>query len=308
MKKVFCLMGPTASGKTDLAAELVQKFPFDVISVDSAMVYRGLDVGSAKPTAEELKITPHRLIDICDVAQPYSAADFCRDAKREIENIFAAGKIPLLVGGTMLYFRALQFGLSDLPAADEKIRAKLSQQIEQHGVESLHQKLRQVDPEAAKTIDQNNQQRLIRALEVFEITGTPMSQLQKQNAPEKPEYDFVSFALVPDDRAVLHDRIEKRFQQMLKLGFVDEVKTFYDREDTHLDLPSMRAVGYRQVWEYLDGKYDYDTMIEKSLAATRQLAKRQLTWLRGWPGEVFVCGDGCEIVGFVREQIRSLGI
>ena len=273
-------MGPTASGKTDLAIFLSEHFPVDIISVDSALVYRGLDIGSAKPSAEELAKAPHRLIDVRDPIDAYSAAHFRNDALREIADIIKAGRIPLLVGGTMLYFRALLQGLSELPASDDVTRKKLEQQAKELGWEKMHQRLAEVDAEAAARIHQNDPQRISRALEVYEMTGKPMSQLQKEQQAEPLPYEVLKLALIPSDRAVLHKRIEKRFAVMLEQGLIDEVKTLQLRGDLHDDLPAIRAVGYRQVWDYLHDRIDYTEMQERGVIATRQLAKRQLTWLR----------------------------
>lgn len=280
LPKIITLMGPTASGKTDLAIFLAQNFPVDVISVDSALVYRGLNIGSAKPTSEELAKVPHRLLDVVDPIEPYSAARFRKDALREIEEIIAAGRTPLLVGGTMLYFRALLQGLSELPESDEATRNKLAQQANELGWEIMHQRLAEVDAEAAKRIHPNDPQRISRALEVYEMTGKAMSTLQKERKAEPLPYEVLKLALIPSDRAVLHQRIEKRFGQMLEQGFVDEVKSLRNRGDLHENLPAIRAVGYRQVWDYLESRIDYTEMEERGVIATRQLAKRQLTWLR----------------------------
>lgn len=273
-------MGPTASGKTDLAIYLTEHFPVDIISVDSAMVYCGLNIGSAKPNAEELAKAPHRLIDVVDPLEVYSAAQFRNDALAEMAEITKAGRIPLLVGGTMLYFRALLNGLSELPAADDATRQKLEQQAKELGWEKMHQRLEEVDPEAAARIHPNDPQRISRALEVYEVTGKAMSQLQKEQKAEPLPYHVLKLALVPSERAVLHQRIEKRFKQMLENGLIDEVKTLQERGDLHEDLPAIRAVGYRQVWDYLNGRIVYNEMEERGVIATRQLAKRQFTWLR----------------------------
>lgn len=273
-------MGPTASGKTDLAIYLTEHFPVDIISVDSAMVYRGLNIGSAKPSDKELEKAPHRLIDLVDPLEIYSAARFRKDALKEMAKIIQTGRIPLLVGGTMLYFRALLQGLSELPESDEVIRQKLEQQAKEIGWEKMHQRLAEVDAEAAERIHPNDPQRISRALEVYEMTGTAISQLQKEQKAEPLPYQVLKLALIPSDRALLHQRIEKRFSQMLEQGFIDEVKTLRNRGDLHQDLPAIRAVGYRQVWDYLDGIIDYTEMQERGVIATRQLAKRQLTWLR----------------------------
>ena len=273
-------MGPTASGKTDLAIFLSENFPVDIISVDSALVYRGLDIGSAKPSAEELAKAPHRLIDVLDPAEAYSAARFRKEALKEMATITEAGRIPLLVGGTMLYFRALLDGLSKLPESDDATRKKLEELAKEIGWEKMHQRLAEVDPEAAKRIHPNDPQRISRALEVYEMTGKAMSQLQKEQKAEPLPYQVLKLALIPSDRAILHQRIEKRFGLMLEQGLIDEVKTLKSRGDLHEDLPAIRAVGYRQVWDYLASRIDYTEMQERGVIATRQLAKRQLTWLR----------------------------
>ena len=280
LPKAICLMGPTASGKTDLAIYLTEHFPVDIISVDSAMVYRGLNIGSAKPSHKELAKAPHRLIDVVDPLEIYSAARFRNEALKEMADITAVGRIPLLVGGTMLYFRALLQGLSELPAADEAVREKLEQQAKQIGWEKMHQRLTEIDPEAGARIHPNDPQRIGRALEVYEVTGKAMSQLQKEQQAEPLPYEVLKLALMPSDRAGLHERIEKRFKQMLGQGFIDEVKTLLERGDLNEDLPAIRAVGYRQVWDYLLDRIDYTEMEERGVIATRQLAKRQFTWLR----------------------------
>lgn len=282
-KTVICLMGPTACGKTDLAIRLSQKIKADIISVDSAMVYREMDVGTAKPTEAELKIAPHRLINLCDSSDIYSTGQFCMDAMREINTIFSHHRTPLLVGGTMLYFHKLLFGLAELPTADAAIREKLSKETEKIGLKAMHGKLQAIDPVAAQKIKPQDPQRIARALEVFYITGKPISQLQQEQQPSLlADYNVISIALIPEDRAWLHDRIAKRFEAMLEAGFIEEVRALYQRGDITPDMPSMRIVGYRQAWEYLDGKIDFETMKQKAIAATRQLAKRQMTWLRSW--------------------------
>lgn len=275
-------MGPTASGKTALAIDMATQHNCEIISVDSALIYRGMDVGSAKPSEQELAIAPHRLIDILDPSESYSAADFRRDALAAIEDIIARGKTPLLVGGTMMYFKALLDGLSPLPGADEAIRKQILLQAEAQGWESLHQELCEIDPVAGQRIHPNDPQRLSRALEVYRISGKTMTELTQTKSAALP-YDVVQFAIAPNDRKVLHGLIAKRFNIMLEQGFIDEVATLKARGDLHLDLPSMRCVGYRQCWQYLDNEFDHATMVEKATAATRQLAKRQLTWLRSWP-------------------------
>lgn len=279
-----CLMGPTAAGKTDLAVTLVEHLPMDIISVDSVMVYRGMDIGSAKPDSETLTRAPHRLIDIRDPAEAYSAAQFREDALREMAEISGEGHIPLLVGGTMLYFRALLSGLSSLPSADAEIRTRLEAEAEVEGWASLHRRLADVDAAAAARIHPNDPQRIQRALEVYELTGVPLSELQQQQQVDQPlPYRIIKLAVAPAERSVLHQRIAQRFEQMLGEGLVEEVESLRQRGDLHLDLPALRAVGYRQVWEFLDGDIDYTEMVERGVIATRQLAKRQFTWLRSEP-------------------------
>jgi tRNA dimethylallyltransferase len=280
--KVIFLMGPTASGKTALAIDMATQHDCEIISVDSALIYRGMDVGSAKPSAKELALAPHRLIDILDPSESYSAADFRRDALVAIEDIIARGKTPLLVGGTMMYFKALLEGLSPLPSADEAVRQQILLQAEAQGWESLHKELCRIDPVAGERIHPNDPQRLSRALEVYRISGKTMTELTQTKSDALP-YDVVQFAIAPNDRKVLHDLIAKRFNIMLEQGFIDEVTRLKARGDLHLEMPSMRCVGYRQCWQYLDNEFDHATMVEKATAATRQLAKRQLTWLRSWP-------------------------
>jgi len=277
---VICFMGPTASGKTDLAVELVQKLPCDIISVDSALVYRGMDIGTAKPGSDVLEAAPHRLIDICDPTESYSAARFREDALREVEDIFANGRIPLLVGGTMLYYRALQYGLSKLPEADPAVRARLEAEAATVGWGQMHQRLVQIDPVAGARIHPNDPQRVQRALEVFELTGQTLTELQNRDGEQVLPYKLIKLVRAPKDRTVLHQRIAKRFHQMLELGFEDEVKGLLARGDITSALPSMRSVGYRQMLEYLAGNDSYEQMVERGIIATRQLAKRQLTWLR----------------------------
>ena len=284
--KILLLMGPTASGKTDLAIELRQKLPVDIISVDSALVYRGLDIGSAKPSADEQARAPHRLLDIRDPSEPYSAAEFREDALREIQSIHAQGRIPLLVGGTMMYFKALLEGLADMPAADAEIRAAIERDAEAHGWPWVHRQLADVDPDIAKDIHPNHSQRISRALEVFRSSGRTMTELRREQQQQSlsASYDVRQVALMPRNRALLHQRIARRFELMLEQGFIAEVEALMARSDLHRDLPAIRAVGYRQVWEYLAGETTREEMLERGIAATRQLAKRQMTWLRGWDG------------------------
>ncbi|OTQ62363.1 tRNA (adenosine(37)-N6)-dimethylallyltransferase MiaA [Gilliamella apis] len=279
--KIISLMGPTASGKTAFAMELYDKYPIDIISVDSALIYRGMDIGSAKPTKQEQQKYPHKLIDICDPAESYSAANFRHDAIEEIEKSLSNGRTPLLVGGTMLYFKALIEGLSPLPAADSDIRQQIEEKANKLGWQAIHEELKKVDPVSAQRIHPNDPQRLNRALEVYLISGKSLTELTQESGEALP-YDIMQLAIMPEDRAELHQRIEQRFLQMLDQGFEEEVKTLMQRSDLHTNLPSIRCVGYRQMWEYLNGDTSYDEMVSKGICATRQLAKRQITWLRGW--------------------------
>ena len=279
------LMGPTASGKTDLAIQLRQQLPIEVISVDSALIYRGMDIGTAKPSKAELALAPHRLIDICDPAESYSAANFRTDALREMQEISAQGKIPLLVGGTMLYYKALLEGLSPLPSANEKVRSEIEAKAALIGWGGLHQELSKIDPISAQRINPNDSQRINRALEVFYLTGKTLTELTAQKGEALP-YDILQFAIAPEQREVLHLRIEQRFHKMIELGFQQEVEKLYRRSDLNENLPSIRCVGYRQMWEYLRGDYDHDEMVFRGICATRQLAKRQITWLRGWTSPI----------------------
>ena len=294
--KIISLMGPTASGKTAFAMALYDKYPIDIISVDSALIYRGMDIGSAKPTKEEQLKYPHKLIDICDPAESYSAANFRHDAIVEIEKSLSNGRTPLLVGGTMLYFKALIEGLSPLPAANSDIRQQIEEKANRLGWQAIHEELKKVDPVSAERIHPNDPQRLNRALEVYLISGKSLTELTQESGEALP-YDIMQLAIMPEDRAELHHRIEQRFLQMLDQGFEDEVKKLMQRADLHLNLPSMRCVGYRQMWEYLNGDSSYDEMVFKGICATRQLAKRQITWLRGWKQSItWLNNDNMETV------------
>jgi tRNA dimethylallyltransferase len=287
------LMGPTAAGKTDLAIELSQHLPCELVSVDSALVYRGMDIGTAKPSRELLQRYPHRLIDILDPSESYSAAEFRRAALVEMAAITARGRIPLLVGGTMLYFKALIDGLAEMPSADPVVRAALEQEAAEKGWSYMHKLLAEIDPESAFRIHPNDPQRLLRALEVHRLSGLTMTQHRQRQraqntAPDTPvdgrlPYTVAQFAIAPAQRQLLHERIARRFRNMLEQGFVEEVEALRARGDLHEGLPSIRAVGYRQVWQYLDAGIDRGEMEERGIVATRQLAKRQFTWLRGWP-------------------------
>lgn len=287
------LMGPTASGKTDLAIRLRQKFPVEIISVDSALIYKGMDIGTAKPDQHELALAPHRLIDILDPSEAYSAADFRRDALREMNDIVAQGRIPLLVGGTMLYYKALLEGLSPLPAADPEIRQQIEHEAEQHGWMALYDQLRQIDPVSAERIHPNDPQRLSRALEVYRISGKTLTELTQTKGEALP-FRVKQFAIAPKERAELHRRIELRFEKMVEAGFEEEVKALYARKDLHPDLPSIRCVGYRQMWDYLDGNGRLEDAIFRGICATRQLAKRQITWLRSWDDLTWLDSENVE--------------
>jgi len=281
MKTAICLMGPTASRKTDIAISLCKRFPCELISVDSALVYRGMDIGTAKPDAETLRRTPHRLIDIRDPEDSYSAGDFVRDARREMGATFSAGRVPLLVGGTMMYFRALIDGIAELPSADADIRASIDAEAQQLGWPAMHGRLTEIDPIVANRIDANDRQRIQRALEVHMVSGKPLSEWQEEAASSVDrDVRFIKLALQPATRNVLHERIEKRLNLMLNNGFLEEVKVLHQRTGLTAEHSSMRAVGYRQLWQYLDGECTLQQARDKALFATRQLAKRQITWLR----------------------------
>ncbi|WP_210397567.1 tRNA (adenosine(37)-N6)-dimethylallyltransferase MiaA [Motiliproteus sediminis] len=282
MPPVLCVMGATATGKTDLAIRLADQLPVDIISVDSALIYRGMDIGSAKPEPAILAQYPHQLIDIRDPRESYSAAEFRADAMAAIGASHARGRLPILVGGTMLYFKALLQGLAALPPADEAVRARLMADAEEHGWEALHRRLQVVDPVSAGRIHPNDPQRLQRALEVYEISGKTLTELWQAQQQAGLPFKLLQLAVEIPDRAMLHRRIETRFKQMLGAGFQAEVELLYQRGDLHPGLPSIRCVGYRQMWSYLEGEIDYEQMVDRGIIATRQLAKRQLTWLRSW--------------------------
>ena len=302
------LMGPTASGKTGVAVELLQRLPVELISVDSALVFRDMDIGTAKPDAATLARAPHHLIDIISPTEAYSAAAFRHDALRLMADITARGKIPLLVGGTMLYFKALREGLSELPQADAAVRAELDAEIAQHGIAQLHRKLAKVDAETAARLAPADTQRIQRAMEIYRLTGQPMSELLKQQTQHELPYDITSIALVPSERSVLHQRIAVRFQQMLKDGLIDELRGLRDKYPLHPDMTSMRCVGYRQAWQFMDGEINEGQLMETGIAATRQLAKRQLTWLRSMPDNVEIdclCDDLPSRVGDALRTVTS---
>jgi tRNA dimethylallyltransferase len=284
---VICLMGPTAAGKTGIATQLADSFPLDLVSVDSALVYRDMNIGSAKPDADCLRRYPHRLIDIRDPEQSYSAGEFVRDALVEIDAIHADGRIPLLVGGTMMYFRSLIGGIASLPGADPFVRTAIDEEAAQRGWPEMHRQLAEVDRGAAAKINPNDAQRIQRGLEVYRLSGRSLSEWQSETSPARKSFDFIKIALIPEPRATLHTRIAERLDLMLDAGFVDEVRSLMRRPGLTAEHSSMRAVGYRQYWSYLKGDIDLDEALAKALAATRQLAKRQLTWLRS-EGDLFV--------------------
>ncbi|BCN93228.1 tRNA dimethylallyltransferase [Thiomicrorhabdus immobilis] len=281
-KQCLAIMGPTASGKSQLSMLLAEILPIEIISVDSALIYRDMDIGTAKPTQEELDLVPHHLINTHDASETYSASEFVDDVNRLVAEIFARDRLPVLVGGTMMYFNALQQGMSDLPSADEVIREKWLQ-IWHESPGLLHEKLLDIDPESAQRIHKNDPQRLIRAIEVYEITGKTLTEFRAQPKKGLPDFELIKIALIPENRAKLHKQIEKRFLQMIDSGFLQEVKGLYERGDLNEEMTSIRSVGYRQAWLFMDGEYDYDTFVDKGVVATRQLAKRQLTWLRKEP-------------------------
>jgi tRNA dimethylallyltransferase len=304
MTSIACLLGPTASGKTAAALAFAARYPVEIVSVDSALVYRDMDIGTAKPTPEERAHVPHHLIDIIEPTQSYSAADFRADTLRLVDDILKRGKVPVLVGGTMLYYKALTQGLNDLPSADQAVRAELEVEAAREGWPALHARLARVDAASAARLAPNDAQRIQRALEVFVLTGQPMSELLDASALDTAmPYRFVPIALEPSERSVLHERIAARFDAMLAAGFVDEVTSLRARGDLHAGLPSMRCVGYRQAWEYLDGAIDYATMRDKGVFATRQLCKRQLTWLRSMPERVVI--DCCASTA-TDEAVRAI--
>lgn len=296
-------MGPTASGKTKLAIDLVQALPLEIISVDSAMIYKDMDIGTAKPTPTELKQAPHHLINILDPKDHYSAGQFVTDAKKLIAAIHQRGKVPLLVGGTMLYFNALRRGIAHLPERDANIRKKIELAAEQQGWPALHQKLTELDPQAAAKIKPNDKQRIERALEVYYLTATPISNLQTQT--QAADLKILALAIAPLDRKILHERIKKRCEHMLQQGLIKEVEHLKARGDLSLNLASMRAVGYRQVWEFLEGKFTHDELLERMVIATRQYAKRQMTWLRSFPEINWLDSEAQDLYPYVKLIIEN---
>jgi tRNA dimethylallyltransferase len=296
------LMGPTASGKTGVAVQLVRRLPMEIISVDSALVYQDMDIGTAKPNAETLSVAPHRLINLIDPTESYSAARFRDDALRLMAEITARGNIPLLVGGTMLYFKALWEGLSEMPQADPALRAQIEQAAEAQGWPAMHAALMQLDPETAARLQPMDAQRIQRALEVVRLTGEPMARLWEKRRGESLPYRVLPLALVPSDRALLHARIAERFAAMLEAGLVEEVRKLREKYLLHAGLSSMRCVGYRQAWAHLEGEYDRDELLNRGIYATRQLAKRQLTWLRGMDVVEVDCLAG-DLLAQVEERV-----
>jgi tRNA dimethylallyltransferase len=307
------IMGPTASGKTAAALAIAREMPVEIISVDSALVYREMDIGTAKPSFDELASVPHHLIDIIDPLESYSVMQFREDAIRLVAEIQARGKLPLLVGGTMMYFKGLVDGLDDLPTADPEVRARIDEEAARIGWPGMHAKLRELDPVTADRLAPNDAQRINRALEIIELSGKPMSALLARREKTELPFELMSFALEPSDRAVLHARIAHRFDLMLgdrdDQGIVAEVARLRARGDLHLGLPSIRCVGYRQSWEYLDGVYDRAQLRENGIVATRQLAKRQLTWLRSMPERIVVdclAKDAtAQVLGALDKRIRN---
>ncbi|MGX5659878.1 tRNA (adenosine(37)-N6)-dimethylallyltransferase MiaA [Castellaniella ginsengisoli] len=306
---LICLAGPTASGKSAASMALARRWPIEIIVMDSATIYRGMDIGTAKPTAEEQARVPHHLLDIRDPAQAYSAAEFARDAAALARDIRARGRIPLLCGGTMLYYKALREGLNDLPEADPEIRRHLDAQALERGWPALHAELARVDPVTAARLAPHDSQRLQRALEIWHSSGRPMSDwLAQPPVPVLPGWRFETISLEPSDRAVLHDRIARRYQAMIAAGLLDEVRGLHVRADLHPGLPSIRCVGYRQLWDHLDGRISMDQAIEQAIAATRQLAKRQITWLRSLPRRIPVdCLSDRAAAEITRHCARLLG-
>lgn len=285
---VAFIMGPTACGKTELAVNLAQTEKFEIISVDSAMIYRGMDIGTAKPESKVLLQAPHHLIDIRNPDESYSVAEFCNDANHLIDRIHARNKIPLLVGGTIMYFNALQHGLSELPAADPEVRAHIDEQAQRYGWQHMHENLHVIDPQAAAKIHPNDAQRIQRALEVYELTQRPLSSFHESAKSLRTDLEIINFGLMPQDRTLLHERIAQRFASMLTSGVLEELSNLRRKWTLSLDMPSMRCIGYRQMWNYLENKVSYADMQNQAVAATRQLAKRQLTWLRHYPETILI--------------------
>jgi len=313
LPNVICLMGPTASGKTALAIELAEQRNFQLVSVDSAQVYLDMNIGTGKPDAQTLRKSPHRLLDIRDPADTYSASEFRIDALNEIQDITAHGDIPLLVGGTMLYFKALRDGLAEMPNADPEIRRAIETKAVQEGWQSVHAELAAVDPASAKRIHVNDPQRLQRALEVYRVSGKTLTQYHeegrsKANSDNSLPFNLHFFAIQPTDRGVLHNKIKKRFLEMLSSGLVEEVQVLRQRKDLSISLPAIKSVGYRQVWQYLDGQLSHEEMVDRGIIATRQLAKRQLTWLRSWNELHGLDGHSSKSLNYILNYLDSISI
>ncbi|MDY3330953.1 MAG: tRNA (adenosine(37)-N6)-dimethylallyltransferase MiaA [Pelistega sp.] len=303
---IICIAGPTAAGKSASVLTLAEHFPIEIINVDSATIYRGMDIGTAKPSKAEQALVPQHLLDIKDPLESYSAADFYDDTLKLIADIQARGRIPILAGGTMMYYKTLREGLHDLPSADPILREQLEQEARAIGWPAMHEKLRELDSITAERLAPNDSQRIQRALEVITLTGKPLSQLFAEQKNNASPYQFVTISLEPENRADLHARIATRFMQMIDQGFVDEVRRLFERGDLHTDLPSIRCVGYRQLWTHIAGEVDLDTAIEQGIAATRQLAKRQITWLRSQPERVIIDCFSSNVPGQVLAQVKSL--
>lgn len=304
---IICLTGPTAAGKSAATLALATRWPIEVINVDSATIYRGMDIGTAKPSKAEQRRTPQHLIDILDPANRYSAAEFAQDSLGLIADVLQRGRLPLLCGGTMLYYKALREGLNDLPAADAQIRADIDRQARQSGWPELHRQLQVFDPITAQRLAPNDSQRLQRAIEIYRITGLPMSTLLNAGrAPQEASYHYITVSLEPSERGALHTRIERRYRQMIEDGLIAEVQALHQRPDLHTGLPSMRCVGYRQLWDYLDGASSLDQATERAIAATRQLAKRQLTWLRAQPQRHIIDCLAHDAASLVVDQIARI--
>lgn len=304
---ILCIAGPTAAGKSASTLALAAQLPIEIINVDSATIYRGMDIGTAKPSRQEQAQIRHHLLDIRDPAQSYSAAAFCEDALKLIDDILKRGRLPVLCGGTMLYYKALREGLDDLPRADAAIRGQLDTEARLHGWPHMHRQLAEVDPVTAQRLPPNDSQRIQRALEIYRITGSPMSQLlAKRPAKQEARFNYVTISLEPSNRLTLHDRIQQRYDAMIKQGLLEEVAQLHQRPDLHTGLPSVRCVGYRQLWDYLDGQSSLDEAIERAVAATRQLAKRQLTWLRSQPERIVVDCLAHDAANQVREHASRI--
>lgn len=304
--KIICIAGPTAAGKSASVLTLAEHLPIEIINVDSATIYRGMDIGTAKPSKEEQAVVPQHLLDIKDPLESYSAADFYQDTLKLIKDIQARGRIPILAGGTMMYYKTLREGLHDLPSADPILREQLEQEASQIGWPAMHARLRELDAITAERLSPNDSQRIQRALEVIILTGKPLSMLFAEQKTVASPYEFITLSLEPENRADLHARIAERFRQMIDKGFVDEVRTLFERGDLHPDLPSIRCVGYRQLWAHIAGEVDLDTAIEQGIAATRQLAKRQITWLRSQPERIIIDCFSADVPAQVLEKVRGL--